>query len=355
MKAYSETRTGVPPRAASVRAGALATFASCAGLLAYVLETWSRPNRGAMAAVTLGACLLALAVGRMPARRLRRAEAADPALVTWSLLSIACLAALVALDGDPRTPLAFAFAVPLVLAALSFPARAVALIAAADLAACLAALALAGPFDAPFATPLVATLCCVGIGCAWQARIHQRALGHASLLSRTDELTGCLNRRGFVEELSTRVERHVRYDAPFGLVLIDLDGFKAVNDAFGHAAGDELLRRSAAALAGAIRGSDAVARLGGDEFAVLLDQADTIAAEAVAERLRAAIARHTAASVGYASCPDDGAGAEDLYRRADARLYRAKRGDARPPARPEPSLAPCAAPARRRLAGQPAC
>jgi diguanylate cyclase (GGDEF)-like protein len=312
-------------RSASVRAGVVTTLAICGGLAAYIGESWERPNRSAMAFVVLGGCLLALVVSRTPAPRLRRRATADPSLVVWNLLSIALLTALVALDGDPRSPIAFAFAVPLVLAALSFPARAVAGIAAADLAACAAALAAVGSFDAGYATMLTATLLCVGIGCAWQARIHQRTLGEMATLSRTDDLTGCLNRRGFVADLHARLDRHARYGSPFGLVVIDLDGFKAINDERGHAAGDEMLQLTAFALAGTIRASDTVARLGGDEFAVLLDECDALTAELVAERLRAAIAPYAAASAGYAACPDDAADADALYRRADARLYETKR------------------------------
>ncbi|HEX8123815.1 MAG TPA: GGDEF domain-containing protein [Solirubrobacteraceae bacterium] len=328
MKPRPENGTAVAAhaaRSASVRAGVVTTLAICGGLAAYVGESWERPNRSAMAFVVLGGCLLALAVGRMPTRRLRRRATADRSLVLWNVLSIALLTALVALDGDPRSPVGFAFAVPLVLAALSFPARTVACLAAADLAACVVALAAVGSFDVPYATMLAATLVCVGMGCAWQARIQQRTLSHVSRLSRTDELTGCLNRRGFVDDLHVRLQRQARYGAGFGLVLIDLDGFKAINDEHGHAAGDEMLRRTAAALAGTIRGGDVVARLGGDEFAVLLDECDALTAELVAERLRTAIAPHAAASAGYAACPDDANDADALYRRADARLYETKR------------------------------
>jgi diguanylate cyclase (GGDEF)-like protein len=162
-------------------------------------------------------------------------------------------------------------------------------------------------------------------GCAWQARRKQRVIERLARLSRTDALSGCLNRRGFNEELQARVLRHERYGDGFGLVLLDLDGFKKVNDRHGHAAGDELLRRTSSALCAALRGSDAVARLGGDEFGVLLDRSDAIATDLVARRLQHAVGRHIAASAGYASCPDDGSAGDALYRRADARLYEAKR------------------------------
>ena len=162
-------------------------------------------------------------------------------------------------------------------------------------------------------------------GCVWQSGRKRRVIERLTRLSRTDALSGCLNRRGFGEELEARVARHERYGDPFGLVLLDLDGFKEVNDRHGHAAGDELLRRTSAALCGTLRASDAVARLGGDEFGVLLDHSDAMATELVAGRLREAVAHHIGASAGYAACPEDAGAADALYRRADARLYEAKR------------------------------
>ena len=179
----------------------------------------------------------------------------------------------------------------------------------------------------PLAITLGAVLGALGGG-LWQARRKQREIDRLTRLARTDPLSGCLNRRGFGEQLDARVARHERYGEPFGLVLLDLDGFKEVNDRHGHAAGDELLRRTSAALGGTLRGSDTVARVGGDEFGVLLDRSDAMATGVVAVRLRDAVARHAAASAGYASCPDDAAEADALYRRADARLYEAKRAPA---------------------------
>ncbi|HEX2104819.1 MAG TPA: GGDEF domain-containing protein, partial [Solirubrobacteraceae bacterium] len=246
-------------------------------------------------------------------------------LVAWNVGALAVLAALVILDDDPRSPVAFAFAGPIAAGALSFPARTVAALTLAGVATCGVSLAAAGATDGAYLTLLLVTLACVGAACAWQARQKQRALDHLAQLSRTDELTGCLNRRGFVEELDARLVRHERYAQPFGLVLLDLDGFKEINDRYGHAAGDDLLRRTTAALCGSLRGSDAVARLGGDEFGVLLDQSDAVAAELVAGRLREQVRRHAAVSAGHAACPDDGAEADTLYRRADGRLYEAKR------------------------------
>src|SRR5262249_34975990 len=88
--------------------------------------------------------------------------------------------------------------------------------------------------------------------------------------SRHDPLTGLYNRRGFDEPLRTAVSRSVRYGWSFGLVLLDLNGFKAINDSFGHQHGDEVLRQVGDQLSHGVRSGDIAARVGGDEFALLL-------------------------------------------------------------------------------------
>ena len=116
---------------------------------------------------------------------------------------------------------------------------------------------------------------------------------------------------------------------------LDLDNFKRVNDSDGHAAGDQLLREVAQALATAGRAIDSVFRLGGDEFAVVMPDTDTAAARGALTRTATAAAacdRRVGASVGIATCPGDGLVKDDLLRVADARLYRAK-----PPRRRETS------------------
>jgi diguanylate cyclase (GGDEF)-like protein len=101
--------------------------------------------------------------------------------------------------------------------------------------------------------------------------VHQRERIEAlERLAHTDELTGLYNRRGFENRMRLALAEARRRDEHGVLVYIDLDGFKPINDNFGHAAGDEVLRHMAAMLAASIRDTDAVARLGGDEFAMLL-------------------------------------------------------------------------------------
>ena len=115
----------------------------------------------------------------------------------------------------------------------------------------------------------------------------KRRLAEVEQLADRDPLTPVLNRRAFLRELQRTAAFCARYGAPAALVYFDLDGFKAVNDRYGHAAGDAVLEAVAQGLLDNVRESDVVARLGGDEFAVLLAQAEPAAAAAKARALTA--------------------------------------------------------------------
>ena len=114
----------------------------------------------------------------------------------------------------------------------------------------------------------------------------QRRLAEVELLADRDALTPILNRRAFTRELVRTLAFCQRYDAQASLVFMDMDGFKAVNDSFGHAAGDAALQAVAISLSEHVRESDVVGRLGGDEFGVILAQAGREAAEAKAAELQ---------------------------------------------------------------------
>jgi diguanylate cyclase (GGDEF)-like protein len=147
----------------------------------------------------------------------------------------------------------------------------------------------------------------------------------------TDPLTGVANRRGLGERIEYEVPRHARQKHRFAVVMIDLDGFKLVNDRFGHHAGDELLRDVAASLREAVRDQDTVARLGGDEFCVLAPETDRAGGAHLADRVSAAVHRVTtgleslSASVGVAVYPDDGVTAPAVLDAADRAQIAAKR------------------------------
>ncbi|HVF78369.1 MAG TPA: diguanylate cyclase [Solirubrobacteraceae bacterium] len=143
-------------------------------------------------------------------------------------------------------------------------------------------------------------------------------------LSTTDELTGLPNRRGWNEALERELARAQRNDEPLCLALLDLDRFKAFNDAHGHPAGDALLRDAAQQWKRLLRLSDVLARYGGEEFALVFPASPIHHALAVVERLRAATPRGLTASAGLAAWRS-GDSQEQLVARADSALYEAKR------------------------------
>ena len=143
--------------------------------------------------------------------------------------------------------------------------------------------------------------------------------------AREDPLTGLANRRMWDERLDEEMERAVRSGTALSIVMVDLDSFKAVNDADGHGAGDRMLQDLARAWRGVVRGGgDFLARLGGDEFALLAPGSDEIGAHALAKRLADAMPEGISASVGVATW-NRAEGASDLLRRADQAMYRNKR------------------------------
>ncbi len=128
-----------------------------------------------------------------------------------------------------------------------------------------------------------------------------RELGATVDIAMHDELTHALNRRGWNHRFAFERERVKAFGSHTCLIVIDLDDLKAVNDHNGHAAGDELLERTARCLRGALRSSDVLARMGGDEFAVLIAECDDQAADRILHALREALAREAiAASLGMA-------------------------------------------------------
>jgi diguanylate cyclase (GGDEF)-like protein len=149
-------------------------------------------------------------------------------------------------------------------------------------------------------------------------------------IARTDPLTGLFNGRAFQERLGEEIARAQRYERPLCLLMIDVDGLKAVNDRGGHAAGDAALVRVAEALRNSARRTDVAARWGGDEFILLAPDTTVEAAATVGERVRALVAAGAAdgpltVSVGLAALAqsDDASGA-GLRGRADRALYAAK-------------------------------
>lgn len=162
--------------------------------------------------------------------------------------------------------------------------------------------------------------------------LHEaRALADSRHLAQTDDLTGLVNRRGF-QEAAANLLADGNGGSALAVLILDLDGFKDINDGLGHATGDDLLRALGARLAREARAGTLIGRIGGDEFAVLTDDSGG-AAEDVAQRLLVAIRRpyelqgmelRVDASIGIASTPQHGTTLDDLLRHADIAMYRAK-------------------------------
>jgi diguanylate cyclase (GGDEF)-like protein len=165
--------------------------------------------------------------------------------------------------------------------------------------------------------------------------VRERSEHGLRLEAETDELTGLLNRRAFLARARALIGRDRKTDDPMVLLLFDLDHFKAINDRFGHATGDQALRLFAGIGAEALRATDLFGRIGGEEFAALLPGCDAVTAENIADRIRLDLSSKTilhegssvvaTVSVGVASMTARTAALDTLMARADAALYESKR------------------------------
>jgi diguanylate cyclase (GGDEF)-like protein len=291
---------------------------------AYCQATWAQPHRAALLATAIVAALASIALAFTRLEGLVRGRFREVFFVGWSANVVAFVTLGAALDGGVRSPVMLTLFLPLAYAALSYPPLSMLAVATLDVGAFLGLAAFGPHADGPWVGYFAAALVGVAWICGWQAWNLAQQQHTLARVSRTDPLTGALNRRGFEERLAAELDDARRHARCASLVLLDLDEFKLVNDTRGHAAGDELLVWVVAALGAALRDRDAIGRLGGDEFAVLLDVAPA-EAHKTADRLVALLAERTGASAGVASFPADGADPERLQHTADVALYAAKR------------------------------
>ncbi len=228
----------------------------------------------------------------------------------------------------PANPLATERPMGFVLPGVGAVVALVVLLAAALLRVDLVAVGLA-----------TATLAVVGIRLALSVRGMRVLTEERRHQSVTDQLTELGNRRHLFHMLDAFFADQADSQTPdrrLAFLFIDLNHFKEINDSYGHPAGDELLRRVAATLSGAMRDSDALVRLGGDEFAVVMLDADAQSATKVAKRIAASLEEpfvlntvsvHVGASIGIALVPGDATDSAGLLMCADVAMYRAKFGD----------------------------
>jgi diguanylate cyclase len=319
-----------------------AAAASVVGLVLLVVERLTRVSRlswldAAMGATAVGALALALDAAAAPAIALGGAAGAL-ALSRWRpgpamLLTgagVLCLAfppegaaaaAMLfcagALRREPRIGPGPEFSWTVLAAVIVFAVAALALLGV-------------GQFSALPAAAAVLAMATVVAGMARAGITVTERLRESERRAHTDDLTGLSNRRHLLDRLDAAVGR----GDDLALLLIDLDGFKELNDTLGHHAGDEVLRQIGPRLMDAVREHDTMARLGGDEFAFVLLTGDEAVASAAGMRLRAAldgpfqiegVTTHVGASVGIALHPAHAHTALGLLQRADVAMYEAKR------------------------------
>ncbi|BEL08592.1 hypothetical protein Q0Z83_067830 [Actinoplanes sichuanensis] len=291
--------------------------------MAYSIGTWDDPYRLPMLLVT--AVMVAFAMlGWVAAGRIARTRWWIWIQLSAAAVNMAGSAALGILDSGVAGPLGTFIPLSVVLLAIVTPPRAFLVTAGLGLSAYTSVMVLGDPPPAGY--PLVHGLAfaCVAFLCLRHSAVLASLRRRLADSSRTDPLTGCLNRRGFDERMAAELADAERGGKPVTLVLLDLDHFKEVNDTLGHRAGDELLAWTGQELRADLRTHDAVGRQGGDEFAMLLPGTDAADAEGVVERLRERLRVCSPASLGSATFPDDARDLAGLLLVADQRLYRDK-------------------------------
>lgn len=158
---------------------------------------------------------------------------------------------------------------------------------------------------------------------------YERLTLRLNAILRQDELTDCLNKKAFYEEVQREISRAIRYQHPTSFLMIDIDNFKVINDEFGHIQGDKILKQVADQIKQSLRITDMVSRFGGDEFVVILPETKITTAQKIAERIiECARQNSTGAftvSIGLAALIDETDTVESVLSRADQALYKAKR------------------------------
>jgi diguanylate cyclase (GGDEF)-like protein len=259
------------------------------------------------------------------ARFLARTPAAAPIMFSIAPVSYGLAVAAAALDGGLHSPVSIGVLTPLPLIALTSPRRISVPVVGGVAAAYVAMGLFIGTPSGWYLVTHLAGVLAISAACAHQGATAASQRKLLIRLSRVDGLTGALNRRGFEERFAADLAHCERHGTTLSLLVLDLDGFKALNDTEGHAAGDDLLRWVSGSLTDLVRVHDVTGRLGGDEFVALLTDCPADQVGAIAERVRSTLAERTAVSIGTATLGSDGTDFDTLYHCADERLYAEKR------------------------------
>ena len=316
-----------------VRHGVWLSEVSAAAALGYVLLT-TTPAHSSLLVIGLGIAVLFLSptVLLLPLADMMLDRRGPMLFYAWTIADTLIVAVAARIDGGTISPLFCLLFMTLAFMAVAYPPYGVVAMGGLMTASYLLIVVPAHiTLTAWFFAVIIGAytmICAMASGNSWAAYDRQVLLIRTQeMLAATDALTGVPNRRAFLDRLTAAIAR-ADTGGQAVVCVVDLDGFKAVNDREGHMGGDAVLKAVAAALGAAVRETDTVARLGGDEFAVLATVSATFSAEVLAERLRQAVhgvgARAgVTASVGVAEiCRGDDL--YDLLHRADAAMYSAK-------------------------------
>ncbi len=302
-----------------------------------VSQLWTTTQAGILVVLALGGFMVLLVHDIMPPGSLGANK-----FVLEGCTAVTLVTLIVIMTGQEFSP--FFFAYPLIVAGA-------ALVVTPGVTVVLAALAsvdyvIAVTFDRPFQDAIEPHLLAnVGVNivammllafiAAYIAREQRRSRQAAVRLSTVDSLTGLFNRGFFFAAVEREIQRSSRTGRRFGLLMMDLDGLKAINDRFGHFHGDQVLRAVSGVIKLGVRRIDTAARYGGDEFVVLLPETEPAGAYVLAEKVRQGVEElgiagpgfdiRTSLSIGAVAYPDDGLTADDLLISADRAMYVSKR------------------------------
>lgn len=306
-------------------------------VVAYVLSTPDGAHRFALGVIAVVSVLIGLVtVVIVPwiAHQSWRSRFS----LAWTVLASLALTVASWLDGGLQSPLLFLILLPMAYAGWMFRPAVTAGYAAISVGELVTITVTDSTTSTHSGQLVMLASATAGLGVlSWLSSVYRARLDHRVaeltrdlvVLAATDHLTGCLNRRAFSDRLDEEIDRAMRHCEPLSLVVADIDGFKYVNDTYGHPAGDEALKRAATTLRDRSRRSDIVARIGGDEFALLLPGVPLDAAVRYAQRVFDQYSTGMGCltfSAGVATLERSDPTAERLFLEADRMMYHVKRG-----------------------------